>query len=372
MWKRVGVIGGGQLAQMMAEEANGLGIELIVQTPRADDPAAKLATEIVLGEIDDPRATAELAQLCDVITFENEFVNLKALSSLAEQGFVFSPSLNSLQPLLDKYDQRCFLQSLGIAVPQFSLYDRSKLTDFPVVIKARRHGYDGQGTHIIKSAEELNRAGSSLTPHNLMMEEFVEYDRELAVIAGRNREGEVVIYPIVETHQKNEVCHWVIAPASIEAELEEEIRVITRNLLSSLNVIGVFGIEFFLTRDGRVLVNEIAPRTHNSGHYTLDACATSQFALQLQAVTDLPFGSPDLKYPGAVMVNLLGYENKTHDYIEVRKELASVPNARVHWYGKNQARPGRKLGHVTVLMETSDRLELLDMARRLEDIWYRR
>jgi 5-(carboxyamino)imidazole ribonucleotide synthase len=203
-----------------------------------------------------------------------------------------------------------------------------------------------------------------------MIEEYVEYDRELAVIAGRNRAGEVVIYPVVETYQNNQVCHWVIAPASIGKDLVEEINHISRQLLVSLDVIGVFGIEFFLTRDGRVLVNEIAPRTHNSGHYTLDACPTSQFALQLQAVSDLPLGSLALKCPGAVMVNLLGYEHKTDDYLEVRNRLAAIPNAYVHWYGKNQARPGRKLGHVTVLMETSDRSELIDTARQIENIWY--
>ncbi|MDV3000985.1 MAG: N5-carboxyaminoimidazole ribonucleotide synthase [Chroococcopsis gigantea SAG 12.99] len=369
MWKRVGVIGGGQLAQMMAIEANGLGIELIVQTPRADDPAALLATEIVLGEHDDPRVTAELAQLCDVITFENEFVNLDALSPLAKQGFVFSPSLNCLGLLLDKYDQRSMLRALGLPVPEFSLYDRSQLTSFPLVIKARRHGYDGQGTYIVKDITGLSDL-PPLSSVSHLVEEYVQYDRELAVIAARNGAGEIVIYPVVETHQKDQVCHWVIAPASLKPDIEAQIHEIARQILTSLEVIGVFGIEFFLTVEGRVLVNEIAPRTHNSGHYTLDACATSQFALQLQAVTDLPLGSPALKCPGAVMVNLLGYESKTDDYLKARERLKAVPHAHVHWYGKNQARPGRKLGHVTVLTDTNDRAELVNIAQHLENIWY--
>lgn len=373
MTKRVGVIGGGQLAWMMAREAKSLGIELFVQTPNPDDPAVALADGVVLASIDSVEGTAGLASLCDVITFENEFVNLPALEELAREGVTFDPSLESLAPLLDKYDQRSYLQSIDLPVPDFAVVnDLTELEDltFPIVLKARRHGYDGQGTFILKTPEELRANWEKLAKLDLLREAYVPFDRELAVIAARGTTGEIVIYPVVETYQKNQVCHRVLVPAGVSPATEARVRAIARHLLESLQVVGLFGIELFLTADGEVLVNEIAPRTHNSGHYTLDASRTSQFALQLQAVTGLALGAPDLVSNGAVMVNLLGFEVSTFDYADKRALLAAIPNARVHWYGKTESRPGRKLGHVTVLTDTRDRDRLESLAEAIESIWY--
>lgn len=375
--QRVGVIGGGQLAWMMAKEAQKLGIALIVQTPHHQDSAVHLAADVILAAVDDAAATAQLAARCEVITFENEFVNLEALAPLARQGVCFRPSLTALAPLLDKYQQRRYLQQIGLPVPAFAPLTReSEITSFPAVLKARRHGYDGQGTFILQTPAELTAACQSLGETPALLEAYVPFERELAVIAARSASGEMVVYPLVETQQENQVCHWAIAPADISPAWQREIEEMACHLLEKLQYVGVLGIELFLTATGQILVNEVAPRTHNSGHYTLDACETSQFEMQLRAVTGLPLGSPHLRCQGAVMVNLLGYEYSQSDYGEKLASLAAIPGAYLHWYGKVEARPGRKLGHVTVLFPAASpatsQQELLEMAKRIESLWYSR
>ncbi|MEH2201024.1 5-(carboxyamino)imidazole ribonucleotide synthase [Nostoc sp.] len=387
--KRVGVIGGGQLAWMMADAAQKLGVELVVQTPSVHDPAVSIAQETVFAPVDDANATEILAQKCDVITFENEFVNLQALSLLSEKGVCFRPRLEALAPLLDKYHQRCYLRDLGLPVPQFfaleeveHLQSKIEYLGFPAVLKARRHGYDGQGTFIIQDFANLEQKLSSETtikPLNkslFLLEEFVPFERELAIIAARSVEGEIVTYPVVETQQEQQVCRRVIAPADITPNQVAEIQAIAHTLLNSLEVVGIFGIELFLRADGKVLVNEIAPRTHNSGHFSLDACETSQFEQHLRAVCGLPLGNPALQCAGAVMVNLLGYENSHSDYHSQRQQIAEIPQAHVHWYGKTESRPGRKLGHVTVLLDDQNRESANayanKIARTIESIWYPR
>ena len=374
--QRVGVIGGGQLAWMMAEAAEKLGLELWVQTPSLTDPAVAIATQTILAPIDDAIATAQLAAQCDVITFENEFVDLPALAPLAQQGTCFRPSLDALRPLLDKYDQRMLMESLRLPTPVFTIQELLPYADsfppaFPVVLKTRRHGYDGQGTFIVHTAAELEATLTQLAAVPVLLEKFVPFERELAVMAARSLEGEIVIYPIVETQQENQVCRRVIAPAKINLEIATAIETIVRTLLTHLQVVGIFGIEFFLTKDGTVLINEIAPRTHNSGHYTLDACATSQFEQQLRAICGLPLGDAAMITAGAVMVNLLGYEQSESDYAAKRQALAAIPQAHVHWYGKTESRLGRKLGHVTVLLdEANATLPDRAIADHIEAIWY--
>jgi len=371
--KRVGVIGGGQLAWMMAAEAPKLNIQLIVQTPNQDDPAVKRSHEVIYSDVDDAQATAKLAQKCDVITFENEFIDLEALQKLAPKGICFYPSLDSLTPLLDKYHQRSFLQEISIAVPKFSLWSSMEQATvdygFPVVLKARRHGYDGQGTFMVKNAEDLKKLAANVPIQELLIEEFIPFERELGIIAARNELGDIAIYPVTETYQKNQVCHWTITPAKVSNEVAESVKAIARTILEKLDVVGVFGIEFFLTKDNRVLVNEIAPRTHNSGHYTLDGCQTSQFAMQLQAVTTMPLGSTALKSAGALMVNLLGFEESDSDYQKKRDRILEIPNSFVHWYGKT-SHPGRKLGHVTVTLDEQELKEAKSIIEQVEFIWY--
>ncbi|MEA5559494.1 5-(carboxyamino)imidazole ribonucleotide synthase [Nodularia spumigena] len=381
--KRVGIIGGGQLAWMMGGAAKKLGVELVVQTPSLDDPAVAIAQDTVLAKVDDASSTEIIAQKTDVITFENEFVDLESLSVIENQGVCFRPRLEALTPLLDKYEQRCYLKDLGLPVPRFFAVEEpenlaSQIEDlgFPVVLKSRRHGYDGQGTFIIKDLADLQQ---KLNSHNtnkafsqgfFLIEEFVTFERELAIIAVRSVEGEVVTYPVVETQQEEQVCRRVIAPADITPNQAAEIEAIAHTLLNNLQVVGVFGIELFLTPDGKVLVNEIAPRTHNSGHFSLDACETSQFEQHLRAVCGLPLGNPALHCASAVMVNLLGYEISQSDYQSQRQKLAEIPQAFVHWYGKTESRPGRKLGHVTVLVDHQNRDAIMTIAQTIESIWY--
>ncbi|PSB08556.1 5-(carboxyamino)imidazole ribonucleotide synthase [Pleurocapsa sp. CCALA 161] len=370
--KRVGVIGGGQLAWMMALEAPALSIDLIVQAESETEPAVKIAKQFVIGNVDDAIATNKMAQMCDVITFENEFVDLKGLQELNLKE-VFKPSLNTLKPLLDKYHQRSFLQQVNLPVPQFSLWSSQEqvIADygFPLVLKARRHGYDGQGTFIIKDLECLQQLAKTVPVTELLVEEFVPFERELGIIAARNEAGEIAIYPVTETFQQNQVCHWTITPADVPKKVAEEVKAIAHTILDKLEVIGVFGIEFFLTADNRVLVNEIAPRTHNSGHYTLDGCETSQFTMQLQALTGLPLGSTELKSAGAIMVNLLGFEESDTDYLQKRSQILQIPNSFLHWYGKT-SRPGRKLGHVTVILDEKELTQAKSIIEQIESLWY--
>ncbi|MGA9383231.1 MAG: 5-(carboxyamino)imidazole ribonucleotide synthase [Phormidium sp.] len=378
--KRVGVIGGGQLAWMMGDAAKALDIELIVQTPQATDPAAAIASETILAPIDDAAATALLAEKCDVITFENEFINLEALMSLQAKGICFRPRLEVLAPLLDKYHQRCYLRDIGLPVPQFVTGKMPVLRDweqgFPVVLKVRRHGYDGQGTFILKDRQSLEATLEKMGETPVLLEEFVPFSKELAVIAARSIDGEIVTYPVVETQQEDQVCRRVLVPADIDQAVQLQVEAIAHTLLNSLQAIGLFGIELFLTPNGKILVNEIAPRTHNSGHFTIDASYTSQFEMHLRSVSGLPLGNPALKCDAAVMVNLLGYEHSHSDYQEKRQKLAQIPNCHLLWYGKTESRPGRKLGHVTILLNHSDRSstttqqQLQQLAQQVESIWY--
>ncbi|MEY3333952.1 MAG: hypothetical protein RLZZ176_2255 [Cyanobacteriota bacterium] len=373
---KLGIIGGGQLAWMMADAVNKLGVKLIVQTPSQNDPAVSIAQDSIFAPINDAAATEILAQKCDIITFENEFVNLAALSLLEKKGVCFRPQLSALAPVLDKYEQRCYFKELGLPVPEFLALSREQEIEleianfgFPIVLKARRHGYDGQGTFIIRDIATLSKIINQ-SQTQFLVEEFVPFQRELAIIAARSVNGEIVIYPTVETFQENQVCRWVIAPAKISQEQSLEIEAIAHKLLNSLQYVGILGIELFLKADGTILVNEIAPRTHNSGHFTLDACATSQFEQHLRAVCSLPLTNTTLNCHSAVMVNLLGYEISQSDYQKQRQQLADIPQATVHWYGKTESRPGRKLGHITVLSDQDNRNTVKGIIHQIESIWY--
>lgn len=383
---RVGVIGGGQLAWMMLSAAQQLGVDLFLQTPLATDPAIQnslqaglnQAVNAILAPIADAAATARLAQQCQVITFENEFVDLPALSLLEAQGVCFRPKLSVLESLLDKYEQRQFLQSLNLPVPvsaPITAQDAPQTLGlgFPLVIKSRRHGYDGQGTFILHNAAELEQFWQrfeTASANQFMAEAFVPFERELAIMAARSMMGDVALYPVIETQQRQQVCHWAIAPAHIPPATQAQIEAISTTLLNKLDAVGIFGIELFLTQDGQVFVNEIAPRTHNSGHLTIDACHTSQFEQHLRAVCGLPLGDPSLQVAGAVMVNLLGFETALSSYSDKRDRLAEIPNATMYWYSKPESKPGRKLGHVTVLLDRADRESAMAIAQQIEALWY--
>ncbi|QNP30828.1 5-(carboxyamino)imidazole ribonucleotide synthase [Cylindrospermopsis curvispora] len=372
--KRIGIIGGGQLALMMGEAAKSLGLELIVQTPARTDPAVAIAQDVVLASVEDAVATGVLATKSDLITFENEFVNLDALYGLEKQGVCFRPHLGALAPLLDKYHQRCYLRDLNLPVPRFFPWVNWPDLAFPLVVKARRHGYDGQGTFIIDNHASFSNLVNQVDkkPVEFLIEEFVPFTKELAIVAARSVKGEIVTYPVVETQQEKQVCRRVIVPADITPNQEDQIVAIARKILTSLGVVGVFGIELFITAGGKILINEIAPRTHNSGHFSLDACKTSQFEQQLRAVAGMDLGDTSLTFPAAVMVNLLGYEESHNEYFQIREKLATIPHSHLHWYGKRESRPGRKLGHITILVEELNRESIEQIICEVESIWYAR
>jgi len=372
----IGVIGGGQLAWMLGLAAQKMGCGFWVQSPEVTDPAVTIATGHVLAPIADAMATAQLAQHCDVITFENEFVNLSQLQHLADQGVKFAPRLENLAPLLDKYDQRCYLQKIGLPTPNFCVLTQTveghfeNPFGFPVVLKARRQGYDGRGTCILDCPEALKNAVQNHNPEDFLLEEFIPFEQELAVMVARSSLGEIALYPVVETQQEHQVCRRVIAPASIAEPLHRSVQNMAKTFVETLKGIGIFGLEFFLAPNDRILVNEIAPRTHNSGHYTIEACETSQFEQQLRAILSLPLGCPDLKHHSALMINLLGYESAPGEYPQQRQKLAQIPHGTLHWYGKNQARPGRKLAHLTIVSDQqSDRLDWATLNAEVERIW---
>jgi 5-(carboxyamino)imidazole ribonucleotide synthase len=384
MGDRVGIIGGGQLAWMVGLAAQEMDIDLVVQTPRSTDPAVGVASSVCYGAIADATVTAQLANQCDVITFENEFVDLEALDNLERQGIVFYPKLASLKPLLDKYHQRQFFRDHSIPTPEFWALEgdrpyaslpASALT-FPAVLKSRRLGYDGQGTHILTSQDELQAILDQSRTQDVdwLLEAFVPFEKELAIMAARSTNGDVVLYPVVETQQEQQVCRRVLMLPDLPESVVQQAEAIAQTILEQLDVVGIFGIELFLTSAGEVLVNEVAPRTHNSGHYTIDACSVSQFKQQLLAVCDRPLEAPRRLTSGAVMVNLLGFESSHDGYEEKRQAIGALPHTQVYWYGKTEARPGRKLGHVTTRLEGDDpkqlREDAMAIARQIEAMWY--
>ncbi len=375
--RRVGVIGGGQLAWMMAPAAQSLGLALAIQTPSASDPAVAIAQATVLANSADVAATRTLAAQCDVITFENEFIDCQRLQALAEEGTRFRPDLEVLALVLDKLDQRRFFTHIGLPNPAYTTFDghetpdavaqKAQMLGFPLVMKTRRLGYDGYGTSIVNDLSGLEATWARWQRVPVILEEFIPFKQELAIMVARSAAGEVAVYPTVETQQVGQICRRVFAPAQVTAEVATCMAAIARTLVESLQLIGIIGIECFLTQDDRVLINEIAPRTHNSGHYTLDACQTSQFEQQLRAVSDLPLGATDLLCPQAVMVNLLGLNISASDHHQRLQALKQRPQATVYWYNK-AIRPGRKLGHITQCLEAKE--NPLAVAQAIEAIWY--
>ncbi len=366
----IGTIGGGQLAWMMGIAATRLGIPLAVQAASLDEPAVAIASHVVLGAVDDAAATATLANHCHVITFENEFVDIPSLQHLAAAGVEFIPPLPILDLLVDKLTQRQFLRQQGIPVPEFlpvetisDLQLAASQWGYPVVLKARRHGYDGRGTWIATTESELLAAWEGMGRAPALVEAFVPFRRELAIMAARSRTGEIALYPVVQTQQERQVCRRVVTLSG-----NEQVNHLARAFLAALSAPGLFGLELFECEDGTVLVNEIAPRPHNSGHYTIEACETSQFEQLVRLAAGLPLGNTAMRVPAAVMVNLLGLEDGEADYEKRLQRISNHYGTTLHWYGKTQSRPGRKLGHATVVCHNVCGARA--HAAEIEAIWY--
>ncbi len=356
----LGILGGGQLARMTAEAAARLGIEVAILEREANSPAGRMAAREVTGEWTERERLAALAQGALAVTLENEFVDAPSLAWLQEQGVPVFPTAQTLGAVQDKLAQKRFMAEAGIPVPEFAevtaredIEAAGERWGWPVVLKARRDSYDGYGNATVRSPEEIDAACERLgwPKRALLVEAWVPFARELAVMVARGRGGECVVYPVVETVQRNHICHVVRARAQVTPEVERTAAEIARRAVKAIGGIGVFGVELFEAEDGSTLYNEIAPRPHNSGHYTIEGCVTSQFENHTRAVLGLPLGSADMVAPAAVMVNLLGMRNGPAQADGLAGALVA-PGAHVHIYGKLASRTGRKMGHVTALGET--------------------
>ena len=357
----IGVVGGGQLAWMLADAAADLGIAVHVQTPGDADPAVRNASSVVQAPLRDAAATAELAQRCAAITFENEWLDLEALEPLAASGVRFVPSLPALEPLVCKRSQRQLLDRLRLPTPRWCEMPRPgenlpEGMSYPLMAKAASGGYDGKGTAVLRSPADLAALLERVNASEWVLEELVAFEVELALSVARDSAGRVEVWPLAQTHQHRQVCDWVFTPAAVPHAVQAFARNIAASLVTALDYVGVLAIEFFYGPAG-LQVNEIAPRTHNSAHVTIEAAHTSQFTQQARIVAGLPLASTDLQVPGALMVNLLGFLDQETDYQAQRDALAALPRAAVHWYGKRGAGLGRKLGHVTLLLEAATAAE---------------
>lgn len=357
----LGIIGGGQLARMTAMSALQLGCDVVILEKSHSSPAATLATHSLVGDWTKPGPVLDLASRVDVVTLENEFVDASLLRMLEEAGHTVFPTSSTLATVQDKYLQKQAMQSAGLDIPAMravpdmgALHQAIDELGLPLVLKARRNAYDGKGNASISSPSDIETAWEKLGGHHgnpLYVEAFCDFTAELAVIITRSRNGETAVYPVVETVQRDHICHLVRAPAQVPEAISSAAADVGRRAVEAAKAVGSFGVEMFLTRDGNIVVNELAPRVHNSGHYTIEACICSQFENHVRAVLGLPLGSTRMVAPAAVMVNLLG-QTQASGRVDGLDEALAVDGSHLHLYGKTTSGKGRKMGHVTALGQT--------------------
>jgi 5-(carboxyamino)imidazole ribonucleotide synthase len=367
----VGIVGAGQLARMTYQAAIPLGLRTRVLATAADESAALVARDLTLGAPTCYQALEELASMCDVLTFDHELVEVTQLEALEAAGHRVRPSAATVGLAQNKLRQREELGALGLPVPAFQalggpadLLGFANQQGWPVVVKAIRGGYDGRGVWVVNTPTEgvalLDRLGAH---QELLVETWVPIERELAILVVRRPAGQTVVYPLVETVQVAGICREVLAPAPVAPKLAEQAKELALRVAAASSVVGVLAVELFET-GGRLVINELAARPHNSGHYSIEGCISSQFENHLRAVLDWPLGETDLRAPAVATVNLLGGPNPVDLGRQLPRALA-VPGAHVHLYGKGY-RPGRKLGHVTAL--GADRGQAQSLARRAAEL----
>ena len=351
----IGILGGGQLALMLAEAAATLNVRVRVLVGHPSDALPGLAARAIVGDANDPASAVAFAKTVDIVTLENEFIHPAALAAIEHAGIPLRPTLASIQRMQDKWHQKQAIMKAGLPVtPCAVVNDAAGVIAFandhgwPVVLKRRHLGYDGKGNATVHSPEDLETAWATL--HNdrgLYVEAFCPFERELAVMVSRSVQGEVAVYPTVETVQKNHICHVVRAPAPVDEALARKAGDLAKAAIQSIGGIGSMGVELFL-RAGQLLINELAPRVHNSGHYTIEACRCSQFENHLRAIAGWPLGQTTMTSPSAVMINLLGAGDGpgVPSGLDTAKQVAG---AHLHIYGKSRSVRGRKMGHVTAL-----------------------
>lgn len=371
----IGFLGAGQLARMSANQAFRYGMQVAVFSDRPEDePVQFMTPHSYSGSFDDVESMIEFAEFCDVITLENEFIDSEVLKELVQRtGTPLWPSPESFALIENKRIEKETFEGAGIPVTPYKTVQNEKdLAGFgekygwPYLLKSSKGGYDGYGNKTVRSLDESLQAFQELggfEGREILAEGFVEFTHELAVQVARNETGHVV-YPCCETVQENHICVAVKTPAPVPEKVQRRAQELAVKATEAIDGKGIFAYEFFLTSDGDVLLNESAPRPHNSGHYTIEGCVTSQFENHVRAVCGLPLGEPTLRKPSAVMVNLLGTDQRDA-VIEQAEEAVSEPDGHLHSYGKLQSKPGRKMAHYTLLGD--DLEETYKRAVRLTD-----
>lgn len=369
----IGMVGGGQLGRMFALEARRMGYRLVVLDPGDATPAAQFCDEHIRAPFEDADACLRLARMSDVVTLEWENADVSTLRAMAEHVQIH-PSPDVLEVAQHRVREKDAARRLGVLTAEYRAVRSKEELDAalheigaPAILKTARMGYDGKGQATIHDASEAAAAWDALSPQgdDFILEAKVPFRMEVSVICARSASGETACFPVSENEHRRGILHLTIAPARVPAEVADEARRVASTLAEGLGVVGLLAVEMFVDGDGRILMNEIAPRPHNSGHHTWEACAVSQFEQQLRAVCGLPLGDPALLRPAA-MVNLMGEDAGTGlDRTGVARAL-EVPGTALHLYGKKEARAGRKMGHLTVLADTADQA-----AARALEAWKR-
>ncbi len=373
MSKILGIIGGGQLGMMITEAAKKMPehiLKIIVLDPTENCPAFQVGAEQIIADFKDEKAIQELAEKSDIITYEIESGNSDVLKSVENKSEI-NPLPETLRIIQDKFLQKTFLSENKIPIPEFiqitSMVDLQKGLDkfgYPSLLKARRDAYDGRGNFKINSSEDVQKAFDYFKGINLMLEKFIPFKMEVSVIAARNTKGQIKTYPLVENIHENNILRETIAPARVPKEISDKAEEIAKNTMTVLKGAGVFGIEMFVTKDDEILINEIAPRVHNSGHHTLQSSETSQFEQHLRAILGLELGSVKLKYPN-IMYNVLGSKDFEVEYKPIE---ISDQNVYLKMYGKKISKPSRKLGHLNLVAKEGESInDLLQKLSPLKD-----
>lgn len=366
---KVGILGGGQLGRMLIQTGIDLDIQIAVLDPDANAPCSGIAHEFVHGSITDFDSVYQFGKDKDLITIEIENVNVDALDKLVEEGVTIYPQPNIIRLIQDKGLQKEFYQKNNIPTAPFQLIKNNN--DLlageirpPFVQKLRKGGYDGKGVQVIKDKEQLN----SLFTEPSVIEELVDFEKELSVIVSRNAKGEICSYPVVEMEFNPEanLVEFLFSPAEIHADIASKAKKIAEKVITDLNMVGILAVELFLTKSGDILVNEIAPRPHNSGHQTIEGNICSQYEQHLRSILNLPLGSTEMTVP-SVMVNLLGEKDFNGRVVyQGIEEAMKLPGVYVHVYGKRTTKPFRKMGHVTVINPSLS--EAKSIARKVNEL----
>ncbi|MFW6036056.1 MAG: 5-(carboxyamino)imidazole ribonucleotide synthase [Halothermotrichaceae bacterium] len=360
--QKIGIIGGGQLGKMMILEAQKMDIYTIIIDPTADCPADSIANEHIIADFDDEKAIRSLAEKCDVITYEFEHIGVKVLKELESEGYKVYPTAASLETIQNKFTQKTTLLKEEIPVPDFiqvknieDIISAGEKLGYPMMLKSCTGGYDGKGNVVIKGQNSVKNAYYKLGAgkHPLMVERFVPFKKEISVLVCRDIKGDVTVYPVGENDHRDNILYETKVPADISSGLTDMAMELAHQVMEVFKGVGMFCIEMFVTENDELLINEIAPRPHNSGHYTIEGCMTSQFEQHIRAVAELPLGNTGLLRP-TVMRNILGTGNEGQAEVIGIDEALKIPGVQVHIYGKKTSRPKRKMGHITVRAEDLD------------------